>query len=182
MRKLADWYGHAYCDLDAHSYPGLTLYDVWYSGKVVDIPDVDAIPFAHQILGKTSMRSPLSGPPRDRLYQEIAAASGRYRTHRTLCEAAAAAFVAAEPDMDPRYALMVPRFHYLFAKHDDDLDEVVKVILASDRDTLLREVDEKIRQPDGTAWELREGRKKELTTMHARIRTLAKNALDQFGG
>lgn len=181
-RPLAAWFGHAYCDLDAHSYPGLTFYDAWYSGEIIDVPDVDAIPFARQVLGDRRLRSPLSGPPRDRLYQEIANASKRYRIHRTTAEAAAAAWIAAAPDMDPMYALLVPRFHYLYASHEDDLEEVAAIVRSEDRDRILADVDDRIRQTDGTAWEVREGRAREIAATRARIQELARAALERFAG
>jgi hypothetical protein len=182
MRQLGRWFAHGYCDLSARAYPPLTLYDAWYSGAIVDVPDVDAIPFAWEILGWKDYRSPLSGPPRDRLYEEIRRAAGRYRVHRTLGEAAAAALVRAEPRMDPMYALLVPRLHYLWANLDDDLEALAAKLGAEDRDELLEAVDRAIREPDGRAHAIREGRREALAALEERIRGIALAALERFGG
>jgi hypothetical protein len=182
QHKLAAWFGHAYCDLDARAYPPVTFYDAWYSGRTVDVPDVDAIPFAWEILDWKRYRSPLSGPPRDRLYDAIRDAALRYRVHRTQCEAAAAAAVAAEPVMDPMYALLVPRFHFLWQDVGDDIDALVERMQGKDRGALLEEVDQRIREPSGTAYERRELRRRELTDLAAQVRGLAQAALARFGG
>lgn len=182
QRKLAAWFGHAYCDLEARAFPPVTFYDAWYSGRTVDVPDVDAIPFAWEILGWKRYRSPLSGPPRDRLYDAIRDAALRHRVHRTQCEAAAAAAVCAEPRMDPMYALLVPRFHFLWQDVDDDLDALVDRLQGKDRGALLEEVDRRIREPSGTAYERRELRRRELADLAAQVRDLARAALARFGG
>ncbi|MDA0375357.1 MAG: hypothetical protein O2865_16360 [Planctomycetota bacterium] len=182
QRKLAAWFGHAYCDLEARAFPPVTFYDAWYSGRTVDVPDVDAIPFAWEILGWKRYRSPLSGPPRDRLYDAIRDAALRQRVHRTQCEAAAAAAVCAEPRMDPMYALLVPRFHFLWQDVDDDLDALVDRLQSKDRGALLEEVDQRIREPSGTAYERRELRRRELADLAAQVRDLARAALARFGG
>ncbi len=182
QRRLAEWFGHAYCDLEARAFPPITFYDAWYSGRTVDVPDVDAIPFAWDILELRRYRSPLSGPPRDRLYEAIRDAALRHRIHRTQCEAAAAAAIAAEPAMDPMYALLVPRFHFLWQDVEDDLDALVARLAGKDRTAILDEVDRRIREPSGTAFERRELRRRELNALSERVRGLARAALDRFGG
>lgn len=182
QRALARWFGHAYCDLEARAFPPITLYDAWYSGKVVDVPDVDAIPFARDVLGWKSYRSPLSGPPRDRLYEEIRRHALKHRVHRTMCEAAAAAFVRAEPDMDPTYARLVPRFHYLFARLDDDVEAVVQKLADIDRDRLVEEIDANVELPDGEAFRIRDGRRQQLAEMQAKVSATALAALEEYGG
>ncbi len=182
QRKLASWFGHTYCDLDARAFPPITFYDAWYSGRTVDVPDVDAIPFAWDILGWKHYRSPLSGPPRDRLYEAIRDGALRYRIHRTQCEAAAAGAIAAEPRMDPMYALLVPRFHFLWQDVGDDIDALVTRLADKDRTALLDEVDQRIREPSGTAFERRELRRRELAAASSRVTELARAALARFGG
>lgn len=181
-RKLGWYFAHTYCDLDARAFPGISLYDAWYSGKRVDVPDVDAVPFGWAVLGERSHVSPLGGRPRDQLYEKIKEAALRHRIHRTTCEAAAAAFICAEPNMDPMYALLVPRFHYLFATSLDDPDQVREKLAEHGRDDLLNEVDASIRIRDGAAFALREGRKGELQTMAATVRTTALQALLRVAG
>lgn len=177
QRRLGAWFAHTYCDLDAHAYPGITLYDVWYSGKPVDVPDVDAVPFGWLVLGEKKHVSPLRGKPRDRLYEAIKQAALRHRVHRTMLEAAAGACIAAEPRMDPLYALLVPRFHYLFAQSGDRLEALVERLAVQDREAVIAAVDGAIRDRDGAAWKTREARKEELRTMALRVQQAALAAL-----
>lgn len=182
QRQYGWYFAHRFCDLAARSYPGITLYDAWYSGEIIDIPDVDAVPFGWRILGQRQHVSPLGGAPRERLYEDIRAAVKLHRVHRTTIEAAAAAFVSAEPNMDPLYALLVPRFHYLFATHGDDPAAIAALLSESSRDKLLAEVDRAIKLEDGEAFVQREARKAELAASKERIRGLAKSLLQRIGG
>lgn len=179
QRRLGAWFAHTYCDLDARAYPGVTLYDVWYSGKPVDVPDVDAVPFGWTVLGEKRHVSPLHGKPRERLYEEIKKAALSHRVHRTTIEAAAAAFVAAEPDMDPLYALLVPRFHYLFAQSGDRLEKLVERLAVQDREAVIARVDDAVREKDGEAWRMREDRKRELIVMAIKVQNAALSALQR---
>lgn len=182
QRQYGWYFAHRFCDLAARSYPGITLYDAWYSGEIIDIPDVDAVPFGWRILNQRQHVSPLGGPPRDRLYDDIRAAVKKHRVHRTTIEAAAAAFVSAEPNMDPLYALLVPRFHYLFATHGDDPAALAALLAESSRDKLLADVDRAIKLEDGEAFVQREARKAELAASAERVRGLAKSLLQRIGG
>lgn len=179
QRKLGAWFAHTYCDLDARAYPGVTLYDAWFSGKPVDVPDVDAVPFGWVVLGEKRHVSPLHGKPRERLYEEIKKAALSHRVHRTTIEAAAAAFLAAEPDMDPLYALLVPRFHYLFAQSGDRLEKLVERLAVQDREAVIAHVDDAVREKDGEAWRMREDRKRELRTMAIKVQQAALTALQR---
>lgn len=180
MRGFARWFGHTYADLQANTYPGITLYDAWYSGEVVMVPDVDAIPFAHELLGQTHMKSPLSGKPRDELYDAIRDAALVYRKHRTLREAAAAAFVRVEPAMDAMYARLVPRFHVLWPECDDSLAKLAKLLKSEDRDAVVEDVDQRVAATGSTAWKVRLARERELREMQAACRTLALEQLASF--
>ncbi len=179
QRKLGAWFAHTYCDLDARAYPGVTLYDAWFSGKPVDVPDVDAVPFGWVVLGEKRHVSPLHGKPRERLYEAIKKAALSHRVHRTTIEAAAAAMVAAEPNMDPMYALLVPRFHYLFAQSGDRLEKLVERLAVQDREAVIARVDDAVREKDGEAWRMREDRKRELRVMAIRVQQAALTALQR---
>jgi hypothetical protein len=181
MRKLATYFEHWYADLDARVYDGVTIYQAWYSSDELDVPDVDAIPFAIQILNSTAYRSPIpAGPARTRLYGKIRDAAFAYRKYRTLREAAAGALLCAEPAIAPTYTALVPRFHVLFATLDHDPDQVAAFLgKIPDREQFLIAVDAKVVQSN-TAWELREQRKQELTALRESLRQLAHAALEFY--
>jgi hypothetical protein len=76
----------------------------------------------------------------------------------------------------------VPRFHFLWQDVGDDIDALVERMQGKDRGALLEEVDQRIREPSGTAYERRELRRRELTDLAAQVRGLAQAALARFGG
>jgi hypothetical protein len=178
QRQLAAYLEHSYADLEAAVYPGITLYDSWYSGRQMDVPDVDAIPFAHAILKSTAFHSPIpANAHRAKLYQQIRDAALEHRKYRTLRQAAAAAFVGAEPSFDPVYRPLVDRFHYAWAEAHDD-PAAIKTLLAKARDRkgLLEDLDKKVAS-EQAAFELRERHKRELQLVADWLRTLCTEAL-----
>ncbi len=177
-RVMAAYLEHLYADLNAVVYEGITLYDAWYSGEVVDVPDVDAIPFARQILKTRSYRSPIpKGRRRTQLYQKIRDRTFEYRVYRTLREAAAAAFVRAKPVLDKTYQPLVARFHFLYASADFDPQPTAELLRKyAKRSDFFRETDRAMNDnPD--AFELREYHRKSLVELAAKMRALALDAL-----
>lgn len=179
-RPMAQYLEHLYADLQARAYEDITLYEAWYSGEIVDIPDVDAIPFAVQILKSRSYRSPIPrGRRRSRLYQKIRDATMEFRKYRTLREAAAAGFVRAEPILDPTYQLLVPRFHYLWAAEGESPERVADWFgKLPDRAAFLEKMDRTVKT-DPTAFELREARTQEIAAMANKLRAMAVAALSR---
>ncbi len=177
-RQVAAYLEHSYADLDARVYPGVSLYECWYSGRRVDVPDVDAIPFARTFVKTQSFVSPIpEGRRRERLYQQIKDAAFAHRQYRTLRQAAAAAFVAAEPVFDPTYQPLIDRFHYLWATVDDEPKKLAELLAGTrDRQELLDQVDQKVRA-DAAALELREGHKQDLQRLAEWLRGLCQQEL-----
>ncbi len=181
QRKVGAYLDHLYADLGANTYEGVTLYEAWYSAQNIAVPDVDAIGFAVKVLRDRSFKSPIpGGRRRERLYGKIRDHALAFRVHRTLIEAAAAAFVAADPVMEPEYHKLLPRFHYLFAAHDDDIEAVAKQVTAvrgsKQRDRFVARITKKL-ENDVQAWQLYEHRKKELEHLAARLRYLTQVAI-----
>src|SRR5690606_33114090 len=147
----------------------------------VDVPDVDAIPFEQRVLGKKTFRSPIpANARRAALYQRIQERAIAFRKYRTLREAAAMAFLRAEPVMDPTYAPLVPRFHYLYARGDGDVGAVAGLLAGSrDRDALIAAMDAQIAAEQG--YDSRSKRKQGLEDMHRWLRYWAQLAVWQEG-
>lgn len=173
QRPLAEYFEHTYADRQAGVYEGVTLYEAWYAGDVMEMPDVDAMAFAVRLLGDRELTAPIpQGPIAEALYEKMKQSALAYRKYRTMLEAAAAAFVCAEPVMDPMYAQLAPRFHYLFATHGDDLGRVREVLAkANGRDAFIKLVDDAVVR-DQKAMQRREGRKKEMLAMVKRVREI----------
>lgn len=182
-RKVGAYLDHLYADLSANVYEDVTIYEAWCSGQKIAVPDVDAIPFAVQILRDRSFRSPIpAGPRREWLYGRIRDHALAFRFHRTLIEAAAAAFVALDPAVHSDHQKLLPRFHYLFAAHDDDIDRVARLVTAvknpRQRERFLADVTAEM-EGDRAAWQLYQQRKRELRHMAARLRYLTARAIQR---
>ncbi len=183
QRLHAEWFHHACATLQGRVFEGITLYEAWYSGEQVDVPDVDAIAFARKVLKTASFVSPIpDGRRRDRLYQQVRDAAVEYRQYRTLREVAAATFVSANPPVDPTYAPLIGRCHYLWAKTGYDPEAFAKVLAeAGDRSTLLEGVDQALRD-DPAAQELRMRASEQMVALAAWLRQLARFELDRLKG
>lgn len=168
MQRMGQYLGNLYADLGAQVFEGITLYEAWYSGETIDVPDVDAIPFERKILKTRRFKSPIpAGKRRTDLYKKIRDKAFEYRKYRTLREAAAAAFLRADPQMDPMYKLLVPRFHYLYVVLDDDTDAVARLLRnVPNRNILIQRVDERIKG-SSREYQKRLKRKKHLEDMYA---------------
>lgn len=179
-RPIAAYLDHLYADLDARVYQGITLYDAWASGRQVDVPDVDAIPFALLILKDRSFRSPIPADARRAaLYEKIKTAAVAHRTYRTWREAAAAAFIAAQPPMDQTYAPLVPRFHYLFAVLGDDPKALKQVLAkAGDRDLWIAQMDALL-SGSKTERDRRDQRARQMSGMAHKIQRMAIAAVER---
>ena len=166
MRPLAHYFGHSWASLDAEVFEGITIYEAWYSGEQVDVPDVDAIPFEQRVLGTRKFRSPIpAGKRREWLYQQVRDAALRFRKYRTLREAAAAAYFRASPKLDPVYESLVPRFHFLYVTYGEDLGAVSRLMSESkDRRAFFDAVGALIEKRP-TDWDRRLARRKNLEDM-----------------
>ncbi len=179
QREIANWSEHAYADRDGRVFDGITLYEAWYSGRTVEVPDVDAIAFARRILETEAFVSPIpDGKRRDRLYEQIRATLKKHREYRTLCESAAAAFVAAEPLLDPTYQPLVDRMQLLWSEHGHDPASFAKQLTESDRAELLKQIDERGMTLPDSFTAMRES-KQQKQAMKEAIRAACTAALDE---
>ncbi|GAB4156391.1 MAG: hypothetical protein Fur0037_24700 [Planctomycetota bacterium] len=167
------WFEHLYADRQGRVYEQVRLYDAWYSGELLEVPDVDAIAFARSVLGDYGLASPIPrGRIRDDLYRKIADAALAQRRFRSVLEVAAATFVCAAPRVDPTYAPLVDRLHYLWAAAGDDpksLSAMLRERMPSD--PLLERIDEEIERTRG-GWKLREEHRRRLREVQMRVRGL----------
>jgi hypothetical protein len=174
----AEYFEHLYADLDAKVYEGITIYEAWYSSELMDVPDVDAIPFAVQILKTREYVSPIpAGPHRTALYERIRTRALAFRKYRTLRESAAAAFVCARPLVDPLYEPLIPRLHCVFATSAGLAETVSWVRQLEGRDQFLAAIDRRMREDDGAS-KAGEERRARLIEMAGRIRDLALAGLE----
>ena len=174
-REIADWLGHLYADRNGGVFADITLYEAWASGQTVEVPDVDAIAFAREILQTNCFVSPIpEGRRRNRLYQQIADAVARHRQYRTLREAAAASFVAADPDIEPTYQPLVLRMHLLWPLCNFDPNSVERSLASGTRSELLEALDSRLLESSEAA----DAFKQQLADLATATRAAAIKALD----
>ncbi len=181
QRKMGAYLESLYADLDAKVYEGITLYEAWYSGKVLAVPDVDSIAFERTILRTHRFKSPIpANKKRIKLYQKIQEHAFTFRKYRTLREACAAAFVASEPRLDPMYERLIPRFHYLFATKQHDPEAVADFVSRfQDRDAFVAKLDKEIGARLANQDKRRE-QQRIMSAMNKRVRDGALNYLKYF--
>jgi hypothetical protein len=182
QRRVGAWFEQLYADRDGHVFEGITLYEAWYSGAVVEVPDVDAIAFARRVLRTQSFVSPIpDGRRRERLYRQIRDAFGRYREYRTLREVAATTFVLASPGVDPVYQPLIDRLHFLWARTGFDPERVAQKLNAGDRSELLLVIDDALAAGSEAA-ALRDQASALLATTASLVRAAALDELRKAGG
>lgn len=127
FNPIAEHLSHAYCDLNGSCFPNVTLYDALASTQGMDMPDVDVIAFARNLLKDDSFHSPIpANSKREALYQKVNEAFSDYFRYRTSIQYAAWIFV--HPDCDIRTDHVGLREFYwtLFAKTKDSFDAAAK--------------------------------------------------------
>lgn len=176
QHRLAAYFEHLYADRQGQVFAGVTLFDAWSAGSVVEMPDTDAIAFARQILGSRAFVAPIPADRRrDRLYEQVREAFAEHREYRTLRLALAATYVAAHPTLDATYVDLLPRCHWLWQECGEDPRRLAERLAgAKDRTTLLAEVDASLRQDSAPA----EQRCRDMEAMAAHLRGLVAAGLD----
>lgn len=176
-RAVASWAEHLYADLDARAFAGITLWDAWHAHDDLDVPDVDAIPFAAKVLGET-WKSPIpANAARTALYERIRKAMQRYRRERELREVAAATWLTVSPRVGPELGRLVVRMHQLWAACEDDPARMAdRLARVTDRDRLLEELDRAAGR-DAAVYEAREDRRRRMARLAAKLRNMARDAI-----
>ena len=160
VRRLGHWFEHAYCDREGRIYPDITLYEAWASGRQVEVPDVDSVAFAHLVLGDRSVRTPVVGATRTRVYEAIRAGASAWRRHKTTVLAASLAIAtsrapglastnaerstASGQTPDEVIDSLLPRFHWLWIHTGGDLEQIAKKTVGRDRRALIRSLDDAV--------------------------------------
>jgi hypothetical protein len=109
---------HVYTDRDGGVYPGVTLYDAWASGVVIEMPDVDALGIIHDVLDDwTTWVSPIPGSMHAHLYAVIQRMYERARRYRMTREALAEHLLIGEPASASHLSLRT-NLHALWDRED----------------------------------------------------------------
>ena len=181
QRRVAGFFEQLYADRNGNVFAGISLYEAWYAGRTIEVPDVDAIAFARNVLHTWSFVAPIpDGRRRDRLYRQVQTAFARHREYRTLRQAAAATFVAADPPLEAIYQPLVGRLHYLWSAYGYDADRMAQRLDAGDRTELLADVDREFAA--GEAQQLRDQARQQLIAAASTVHAAAIDELRKAAG
>lgn len=122
QREVLDAFGHLYTDRNGRAYEGITLYEAWGSGTSIEMPDVDTLGLVHTLDDEWDRWvAPVPSSEHEALYGRIGDLFVPARHHRGLREAAASAYLVAEPAYKDGYtAGNTVGFHALWSRHSSD--------------------------------------------------------------
>lgn len=159
LNKIADYFGHAYCDREGNCYSEITIYDAFASHAEVEMSDVDVIAYARNVLNDRSYRSPIpANRRRQELYDQIRDGFLRHYRSRVMTEAAANLYVNPEAWLRSDHEGLRERLLVAFAMAKSDVDRVATRVLKADtRDKFVIIIDDLIdkdqrRLTAGYAW------------------------------
>ena len=119
-------FDHVYTDRDGGVYPDTTLYDVWTSDLLLEMPDIDALGILHDAFDDwESWIAPIPASEHERLYSFLSRHYQKIRRHRTLRSALAHVFFVAEPTSS-LYLEARTNLHALWADADDKPAKIKK--------------------------------------------------------
>ena len=97
----ADYFAHHYRDRNGRVYRGITLDDVWGSGRELEVSDVEAIAWLRTVEKRTDLVSPLPQEAQRPIYARIRDGEALVREERVLREALAARLVDPSATLPP---------------------------------------------------------------------------------
>lgn len=125
QNKIATYFNHAYCDRNGACFPNITLYDAWASQSGIEMPDVDVIAYANDILRDRTYVSPIpANNRRQKLYDNMRTGFSEYFRHRSWVEAAANIYLNPEAVIRPDHEGIRERLYIVFARMDDDVKRI----------------------------------------------------------
>lgn len=125
QRKVLAALAHAYTDRAGNVFPGVTLYDVWASGTVIEMPDVDALGIVHDVLGDyETWVSPVPGEEQPALYATIERMFKDARRYREIREILAGALLLDRPLEPTGFGSSLVNLHALWSDVQSDVGEL----------------------------------------------------------
>lgn len=95
-------FAHTYAVRSGHSFPGITLFDAWSSGRKIEMPDVECLGLLHTLENDwKSFKAPVR--KQDALYKRIEALYLPVQRQRALQEALARCYLIGSPVLAAGY-------------------------------------------------------------------------------
>ncbi len=182
QRATLTAFAHAYSDRVGKVVPGVTLYDVWCSGREMEMPDVECLGVLHDLKDDwKTYRAPVPERKQKQLYDEIGALFLPAYRHRGLRCALARTYLTGEPVLRDGYDESRDRLHALWDRHESTPSKLAADLPAADDwQTYLERLANECRD-DAALRKQGEVRRATLAADAARCRALAVRLLREGG-
>ena len=115
LQKSFQAFAHAYTDRWGGVYPGVTLYDAHASHTQIEMPDVDCLGLAHDLLGDwTTWTSPVPAEQHEEFYAKIEELFRAVAHHRALRTNLARTYLCGNAELRDNYLYNLDNFHALW--------------------------------------------------------------------
>jgi len=115
LQKSFQAFGHAYTDRWGGVYPGVTLYDAHASHTQIEMPDVDCLGIAHDLLGDwQTWTSPVPAEQHVDFYAKLDELFRAVARHRGLRTNIARTYLCGNADLRDNYLYNLDNFHALW--------------------------------------------------------------------
>jgi hypothetical protein len=115
LQKSFQAFGHAYTDRWGGVYPGVTLYDAHASHTQIEMPDVDCLGLAHDLLGDwQTWTSPVPAEQHTDFYAKIEELFRAVSRHRGLRTNLARTYLCGNAELRDNYMHNIDNFHALW--------------------------------------------------------------------
>ena len=154
LDAISQHFSKVYCDLDGSAYHGLTLYGAFASSSQFDMPDVDVIAYAQNVLGDHSFVAPIPQNRRvQNLYQEMQDGFLSSYRHNTLVTYIANMLINPEAPIHLVHESLRERILYLLHLEDLKIANIRnRLIEYGDRQTFVVEIDKSAAEDDSWRW------------------------------
>jgi hypothetical protein len=174
-------FAHAYTDRNGGVYEGLTLYDGWASGTLLEMPDVDCLGVIHTVLDDwKTWSAPVKAKEQDPLYERIGELFNDAYLHRSLRHALARTFLGGSVVLRDGYTMQINRLHTLWEENASTPKELVQML--PDAESYGDFLDEWGRLTDKHPEKLAAGKRRRgtLDQGHATIRATLVRVLEEL--
>ncbi len=116
-------FGHLYTDRNGGAYQGITLYDAWDSGNQIEMPDVDTLGLAGDLLGelRRGWVAPMAERQHPILYPLLEERFVDLQRYRSVREAIARTHLSSSPTYSGGYTPgNLESFHAFWERHASD--------------------------------------------------------------
>jgi len=150
QRETLKAFHHIYTDRSGNAYPGVTLYDAWCSGRVLEMPDVDNLGLYHVLFDDwKSYKAPVPESKHDKLYGKIGDVFLEAKHHRQLLEAITVNYIRGNAIPTNVYTPNALAFNALWQEYEGDPEAFAKELPKPDKwDKYMKDLVKKTKKKD----------------------------------